>query len=373
MRIAYLSSAKLPSKAANTIHIIKMCQAFARLGNEVYLFAYVNEEYSTEEIFSYYDVNFPFHLVKLVERKIPFYERINGLLVGLKTLKLDLDFVIGRNINACFFSCLFGTKTYFEIHAPIKNSGKFSHFLFRLLIKKRTFKRLILITKALEQYYLSRYPNLLGKTLILADGADEVIFENLEPVGIKRKNRVNIGFTGHLYAGKGMEVISQLLEYFKDSCHFHIVGGKDKDIDLWKRNTECENITFHGFQPPSSVKNYLNEFDIVLLPNQREVGSNAGVNIGDWTSPLKLFEYMAMGKAIIASDLAVLREVLIHKENSLLCKPELVDDWVMAINELINNIDLRNRIGNQAKKDLISKYTWTIRAEKVAEDFYGRQ
>src|SRR5690606_34528442 len=126
--------------------------------------------------------------------------------------------------------------------------------------------------------------------------------------------------------GKGMEIIAKLVPRCT-FAHFHIVGGRDEDLEKWNHLTRYENITFYGYVNHSDIKNYISEFDIVLLPNQRNVSSNAGRDIGQWTSPLKLFEYMAMGKPIICSDLEVLKEVAKHNINAYLCDPDDINCW----------------------------------------------
>src|SRR5690606_26549923 len=102
-----------------------------------------------------------------------------------------------------------------------------------------------------------------------------------------------------------------------------------------------------------------------LAPYQEDVYTkNEAVNIGRWMSPLKLFEYMSVGKPIIASDLSILREVLVDEKNSLLCSSRNIDDWIKALYRL-SDVNLREVLGKNAREDFLSKYTWETRAKNV--------
>jgi len=85
-------------------------------------------------------------------------------------------------------------------------------------------------------------------------------------------------------------------------------------------------------------------------------------------SPLKIFEYMAAGKAMLCSDLPVLREVLIHEQTALLCDPENPEGWVRALKRLRDDVDLRKRLGKTARREFMAKYTWKTRAESILTD-----
>ena len=121
-----------------------------------------------------------------------------------------------------------------------------------------------------------------------------------------------------------------------DDVEIHIVGGFEKDLNYWKKKITSKKIFFYGFIPHKKVSFYINAMDICLLPNQEIVhayGSEPqknNLNISAFTSPLKLFEYMAHRKSIIASDLPVIREIL-NDSNSILVKCDDITSWVSSI------------------------------------------
>ena len=99
-----------------------------------------------------------------------------------------------------------------------------------------------------------------------------------------------------------------------------------------------------------------------MLPNPESAISTL------FTSPLKLFEYMAAGRAIAASDLPSIREILTDGENALLVKPGDPNALAAAIRTLINDGDLAQRLARAARTD-VTRYTWTRRAERLEKLF----
>ena len=192
------------------------------------------------------------------------------------------------------------------------------------------------------------------------DGADKS--SNLQKV-LKQTTNLKVGYFGHLYKGRGIDIILEVAKNLKD-IEFHIVGGNLDDINYWKSQIQSDNIIFHGFVTPKLVPSYRNECDILVAPYQKEVAVSGGKgNTSDFMSPLKIFEYMSSKKAIICSDLPVLREIL-NEDNSVLVKCDDISDWRKAI-EVLQDDSLRLQIANRAYEDFIKKYTWKIRAKNV--------
>ena len=106
----------------------------------------------------------------------------------------------------------------------------------------------------------------------------------------------------------------------------------------------------------------------MLLPVQREVyGGSRRTDYSRWTTPLKMFEYMAAGRPIVASDLPVIREVLEHGRNALLVPPDNLEAWETAVRTLITDASLRTGLAQAAVKDFHREYTREARARRVLE------
>ncbi|GAB6058147.1 hypothetical protein JCM31598_12640 [Desulfonatronum parangueonense] len=151
---------------------------------------------------------------------------------------------------------------------------------------------------------------------------------------------------------------------------FHIVGGDETDIVYWSGQTDFSNLFFHGFVKHSEVHRYRNNCHVLLAPYQAKNVTMAGGK-GDssaYMNPIKIIEYLSAQKPIIASDLPVLREILEHERNALLCPPDDVHAWLRCLERLRDEPDLGKRLAEAAYYDFISKYTWTKRAQTVLGD-----
>ena len=209
-----------------------------------------------------------------------------------------------------------------------------------------------------------------NKVYVLPDGADEVDL-NIDKLFLNtKKSNINIGYAGHLYKGRGIELLFAIAK----QCPWvtiHIAGGNESDIKFHKENIDnkgINNIKIYGFMEPNQISNFYSRMDILAAPYQKRVHLQSGhVTTEKWMSPLKVFEYMAAGKPIICSEIEVLKEVLQNKENCLLCHPENVNEWIDAIQLLRDNHDLANLITKNALIDLNTKYSWKKRAENISD------
>ncbi len=369
MKIVYISNSIIPSRAANSIHVMKMCQAYANNGHEVTLLAPdLNEKYEEDvkDVYKFYNVKNNFKIVKLsapnVKGRTLFY-----CLSILKYLVFNkVDLVYGRYILGCYIATLLGIKTMFESHTPIFEENKLSKWFFNKIIKSKNFKKFIVISEALKEKYLEKNYLDKNKIYVAHDGADEVVdFDS--KIKLLGKKEINVAYIGHLYKGKGMEVIEKLSLSLQNVA-FHIVGGTNTDIKYWKEKIKNENVYFYGFVNQQEIKNYVNSVDICLLPNQKIIlthGNESKMNISEYTSPLKMFEYMAARKAIVSSDLTVLREVL-NENNSILVDYNNIKEWENAV-EKLQDLTFREKISQQAYEDFISKYSWNIRAKNIID------
>jgi glycosyltransferase involved in cell wall biosynthesis len=373
MRIAYLSASYLPSLAANSVHVMKMCSALAREGHEVTLHAdthWQDRAVGDAEIFAASGVAPDFKLQRRPMFPVPGTRRINALLAARAAVR-DADLGIARNLLSGYLSARWGVPMMVEQHHPLA-SGSLADRLFRRMLILPTFRKLIVITEALKNEFLRLYPELEGRILVAADGADPADRGALPLPPDQGPFRV--GYVGHLYKGKGMELIAQIVPLCP-GAHFTIVGGRPEDIATWQAAlSEFPNIEFLGHQPHSEAASFISSSHVVLLPNQDQIwtvssGQNmfrkVGFDIGSWTSPLKMFEYMAVGKPIIASNLAVLREVLRDGENAILCPPNDPSAWAAAIKTLCDDSALRTRLGETAHQDFLVNYTWAERARRI--------
>ena len=107
------------------------------------------------------------------------------------------------------------------------------------------------------------------------------------------------------------------------------------------------NVTFTGFVPNQKLALYQAAGDVLLMPYGRMIAGSSGGNTADICSPMKLFEYMAAGRAILSSDLPVLREVL-NEHNAAFCAADDLESWKAGLQSLLENPARMQALGQQA-------------------------
>jgi len=349
---------------------MKMCSAISANGCFVDLIVpNGKEEKEAVELsaFDFYGVNhkFSIHSVR--------WSRAGQFGYGFEAAKMaarsKADIVYCRNVYAAIYSVLMGLKTVLELHAPpSQRTGllrSVQNFLLRCLFSSERLVKLVVITHKLKDHMLAEWNLREEKLLVAPDGADEY-GAPIEPKVVGE--RVKVGYTGQLYPGKGMEIILPLARRCP-WADFVVVGGKEEDLAYWKEKAAgIDNLCFAGYVPHSEVAKYIEEFDVVLLPNQEKVLTyGADQDIGQWTSPLKAFEYMAAGKPVLVSDLPVLKEIFTHGCDALLCKSDDVGEWEAALRKLHEDSGLRKSLGDNAKMKLMREYTWKVRAKNIVD------
>ena len=374
MKIVYIASSIIPSRTANSIHVMKMCQAFAKNGHEVTLVIPGGRsgiETDVTDNYEFYGVDPCFEIERIPWFGVKGRTYVFGFSAARQALSLGPDLVYGRHAPGCYFAAAHGIPVCYELHAPPADKGRMYEWFFKRLVQHRRFITAVFITQALASHCLRSFPALRNMHIVAPDGADQ-ISDDTEVIDSGLPDRFAVGYAGSLYRGKGAEIVSQLAPRCP-WADFHIVGGSEQELLEWREHYKNrENLFFHGFVNPKDVQKYLLGFDVLLLPNQHRVMAHGapvgGTNerdIGQWTSPLKLFEYMASGKPIVCSNVPVLLEVAKDEANAIVCDPEDIDSWVNAIIRLRDNPELGQRVGANAKEEFLSCYTWSERARRI--------
>ena len=365
--IIYISRAVFPNKSANSIHLMKMCDAISNIYSDVTLIGLVSKKNTIKQkdILKYYDIknNFKLKLFKMPRRAIRLYLFVSIIFWLLfKTRKNTV--IYSREPLIILISLILGYKSILESHDFFES--KLNRKLERKFFNDKNFLKLVVISQSLKNDYLSYFKR-IPKIEVHHDGAD-IVNLNLskKPQWTGRANVLQIGYFGHLYKGRGVDLIIDTSKEL-DNFDFHIFGGLKSDIERYTSQSLNDNIYFHGFKQQNELPFLRSKCDILLMPYQKKLSVfNSDKSTARWMSPMKLFEYMSSKKAIISSDLPVLREVL-NDTNSILVKPDDASDWIKAIISLSNK-EYREQLANNAYKDFIYKYTWTKRAENIFKD-----
>ncbi|MCT7358576.1 glycosyltransferase family 4 protein [Thalassolituus pacificus] len=310
--LIYVSNSVLPSKFANSVHVMKMCNAFSLNGFDVTLIGKsISSKFNKFSLFNVYDVD-PIFQIKLFNvLRLPLSSVFISLFVIPFWIVLNRrqdSIVYSRNRHASFILSVLGVCHYYEMHGISANY--IQDKLDRFICGSRALTRLVVISESLAHDIKDSFDLKHDKLVVAHDGADIYDLDSIETLRLNGNFKYNVGYVGSLLPGKGVGLLCDAALDLHD-IGFHIVGGARVEVDEFKENYKFQNnIFFYGFVSHESTKKYLKAFDVVVLPNEKNVTTANGEDIGKYTSPLKMFEYLAFDKKIIASDLPVLREVL---------------------------------------------------------------
>ncbi len=382
MKLTYIANARVPSEKAHPYQVLKMCEAFSKQGVTVdlilpYRLQTTSGLKEVKDYWSYYGIERIFKVAKLPSLDViwidSYTSKLGTFLFRLQAFSFALFALLYSLIKkaeiyytretmfACFFSylsSLHGKKICYEAHDFTK--------LIVTLIKKGKIDRLIVITNILKELYIKGgVPE--EKILVAADGVDLSVFNSL-PLKEEARNELGIppgkkliSYTGHLYDWKGAHILAMSMKYLSDNYVSYFIGGMRGDLAKFKefiRRNEITNAVTVGYVPPLVVPKYLVASDVLVLPNIEK-------GLSHFTSPLKLFEYMASRRPVVASDLPSTREVL-NEENAILVEPGNPKALAEGIQKVIEDKEFADEISEKAYRD-VQQHSWDMRAQKILE------
>jgi len=372
MKIVAIAGSQIPSDTANSLQVMKACNALVQLGHELILIVPDNRKSLIENrklpivnLKAHYglQVDFPIEYLASSNRRLFTWQAVQ------RARRLEPDLIYAWMIQSAVFALLYKIPSVFEIH--IQPTGRFGPTWHRAFTFLRGRKRLASITQALVDL-LERKHNIRfqpDEVVITPNGVDLERFASLPPTPELARQQLNLPSaptvmcTGHLYAGRGAALFLALAKEIPQA-HFVWVGGKPEDVEAWKTRAQSDNVTFTGFIPNQDLPLYQSAADVLLMPYSRSImGSSGTADSASVASPMKMFEYMAAGRAIVTADLPVIREVL-NEKSAVFCEPDDIENWKVEIEELLGDESRRVSFGKQALQD-VQTYTWLARAEKI--------
>lgn len=213
------------------------------------------------------------------------------------------------------------------------------------------------------------------KILVNPNGVDPEIYNpNIDGSPVRNKlglnNKIVCGFIGTFGKWHGAEMLAEsfaslLNSYpeFRSNVRLLMIGaGITHPLvnKILNDNGAKDETILVGMVPQAEGPKYLAACDFLVSPH---IPNPDGTPF--FGSPTKLFEYMAMGKGIIASDLDQIGEILTHEKNALMVKPGDPDSLMQAMIRLIQNPELGRKLGQSAREEAVKNYTWKEHTRKI--------
>jgi glycosyltransferase involved in cell wall biosynthesis len=390
MRILYLADIRFPLERANGIQSIETCHALASRGHEVTLIVRPDTHVPARDPYAFYGLpRIPTLHVEVAPITGPPAARRAGYLtftIGRALGRARQDLIFTRDLGLASLllrvPAAARSPVVYEAHtiaadaaaarpdlltdAAAASPAKLQRLARRDARVWRGANGYVTITAGLARELERRFgPR--PRIAVVPDGVRDAGATDLSQATDYTDHTdgkpFTIGYAGHLYPWKGVELIVEAVTALPDT-HGLIVGGHDREPDLARikdlaQQLNCASrVTLTGPVPPADVAARLREADVLILPNRTSAIST------EFTSPLKLFEYMASGRPIVASDLPSFREILRDGENALLVEAGNPAALVAGIARIRDDADLGARLARRAREE-VRDFTWARRAERL--------
>jgi glycosyltransferase involved in cell wall biosynthesis len=372
MKLLYITNSRIPTEKAHGINIVETCNAFSKANIEIILVLPKRHNIIKKDTFSYYGIGKTFKIKYL--RVFDFVRygflgfwvtQISFIIALLFQRWNKKEYIIfTRDEWTGWILALCGYKVFYDMHGfPVK----------WLNLWQRSMKRMtgIICTNKWKMEQCNKFFNINSNDMVIArNGFNSILFDiPLEKKEARKKlqlpqDKKIIMYTGHLYDWKGVDIVAQVASLAKDWLFIFVGGSKEEVEKFAEKYYLCNNILILGQKLHKSIPLYLWAADVLVLPNsRRSISSRLEVYSQYDTSPIKMFEYMASNRPIVASRLSSICEVL-NEDNSVLVDADNLNELFSGLQKIIGDEKFAKKIANQALDD-VRQYAWDKRALKI--------
>ncbi len=390
MKLLYVANARIPTEKAHGLQIMQNCEALAEAGAEVTLWA--ARRINTRELrqivdpWAHYGVRRAFQLQRLpcldlqwlvgerivVLRRGAFMLQVASWLLALTLALLfsrRADVYYTRDLPAALMLILLrgGAQVAYEPHR-VSAPGPGRRLQTWVLRRARSiFPVTGVMAAEIEQLGAAA-----ERICVVHDGIRAQRFQNL-PTRVAARRQLGwseewfvVGYAGRLHTlsqDKGVATLLQALAPLEEAV-VALVGGPEAMTqelrEVWRTLGQAESCFLDvGQVAPEAVPLYLAAFDVCAMP------SPWTQFFARYASPVKLFEYMASGRPLVATRLPAVEEVVEDGEHALLVPPGDVPALSAALLRLREDAALRQRLAASARARVMADYTWAARARRI--------
>ena len=364
MELIYIANVRMPTEKAHGIQIMKMCEAFDDQGIKVELVIPWRFNGIKQNSFKYYGIKENFKINKIFSLDLIFLN-IPKIFFWLQSLTFSIsvffyllfkkaDIIYSRDSFPLYLLSFFKKNIVYESHIFPNN----------IFFHKRVFKKsrfIITITQGLKDLFIKKGID-RNKILVAPDGVDLEDFD-IEITKEEARKKLNLPLNKKIimYIGlfdkwKGYLILLESSKLFNDEMKLVMIGGTEKQIGELKE--KYPNVIFLGYRLYTDMPMNQKAADVLVIPN-----SGKTVISKYYTSPLKLFGYMASKRPIIASDLPSLREIL-DENNAILVKSDNPQLLAEKIRQTLKNYGFSSKLSLEAFEN-VQKYSWINRVKSI--------
>jgi glycosyltransferase involved in cell wall biosynthesis len=287
-----------------------------------------------------------------------------GLTLVFRKAFRTADLVYTRNLWVAWLAILFGQKVVFDHYRPWPDQiPPLQLWLYHLICNPR-----FLINICHSDYTRRKYLELgipAEKLCCVRNGFEPQRFENpvaiddaKRGIGVSQQTKTVV-YTGRINHKKGLSLVIEAAKALPDLLFILVGSSGDGPIEAQARG--IPNIRIIPWQSSEALAQYIFAADILLIPPSWQPLAAFGSTV----LPLKLYFYMASGRAILAGDTPDVAEILRHGENAFLCRPDNLEALVAGITALTGDPARAAALAAAALADSRG-FTWNVRAQTIA-------
>ena len=379
MKVLYVVNARMPNERANGVQIAHTCEGIGAQGIDLTLVTrYTRDTVSVPEFFNLEDTFLHKKICAIDIEGIPFRYALRNFSFflcaniyifsvwcqSLFTRKKIVVFVRGEVVLS-LIPLSYLMPIFFETH-QIRNFETLYTWALRCM------RGVVVITEGLKKKFVEAYALPADRILVARDAVDLPMFESVVPNreiwsmhGIRAGKKIVL-YSGTLAHEKGVETLAEAADFLPQDIHIVFLGGTEKQVHSFKeRYGQKSNISILGRVDYVEVPHYVVSADVLVLPDSAQFTYS---NL--YTSPMKLFEYMASRTPIVASNVPSLCEVL-DSTTATLFEPDNAKSLAKAIQDTLKDTH-GSKMRAESAHRAVSEFTWEKRTKAIVAHILER-
>jgi glycosyltransferase involved in cell wall biosynthesis len=370
VKLYYIANARMPTEKAHGIQIAKMCEAFIEAGADLTLVV-PRRATDSRSLKDYYGLRVHIPLIRLPALDWYTGGRIGYFLSSFSFMLSYLVFVFKKKVSGEKFIlytvdtdnfsssalALTGLPFFSEMHGAKPPT----------LAQKALFKKasgIMAINNIIIEELKQTFPNSQARYLREPNGVDLSEFTGVDKQDARRKLELPadvpiVLYTGRFFEWKGLEILPKAAR-LSSNIRWQVVGGIKEDFGRLIKEPLPDNLFFAGSRPHSEMALWLAAADALLV-----LGTVRDIQSYRYTSPMKLFEYLAALRPIIASKTPAICEAVSEKEVLFYTPDDVADLALKAGYAAMHHTELEHMIAAAKNKALTS--SWSARAERILQ------
>jgi glycosyltransferase involved in cell wall biosynthesis len=374
-KLFLLFHGRFPSEKAAALFAGKSAEAFADEGYKVAVLVPDRSDREMEDPFKYYSLkdNFDVMYLSVIDffkyKKLFFWTFLisyisfsfSSCMHVAKNSGKD-DIIYSNEILPLFLISFIRKNCFYEMHDfPESKVRLFGMFLRRM-------KWILIHNHWKMEMTKNLFPMIDQEKFLYEQNAVDIRAFDLDISKEEARKKLSLPldrkiavYTGHLYGWKGAYVLGEAAQKLSDEFLVVFVGGTSRDVEEFKNRFGNEKrIDIVGFRHHEEIPLWQKAADVLVLPNTAKQKISAY-----YTSPMKLYEYMASSRPVVASDIPSIREI-VNESSAVLVEPDNPEALAYAIESTLMAPKISEELARSAYASVL-EHTWDKRAKRIID------